>query len=109
MQDRSHAGGARKKRRHKHAARPEEPHDHFPEPEQPASPPPPRETGPLVAKFSELPGVCEQTQRALATKFQFDTMTEVQQKAIPALLAGEDVIGAARTGSGCGVLRFSGS
>jgi ATP-dependent RNA helicase DDX18/HAS1 len=30
----------------------------------------------------------------------FDTMTEIQQRAIPPLLAGRDVLGAAKTGSG---------
>jgi superfamily II DNA/RNA helicase len=30
----------------------------------------------------------------------FDTMTEIQQRAIPPLMAGRDVLGAAKTGSG---------
>lgn len=41
----------------------------------------------------------EQTQRGLKD-MGFDTMTPVQARAIPPLLAGRDVLGAARTGSG---------
>ncbi|EPS41384.1 hypothetical protein H072_4719 [Dactylellina haptotyla CBS 200.50] len=41
----------------------------------------------------------ENTQRAL-TDMGFTTMTEVQAKTIPPLLAGRDVLGAAKTGSG---------
>jgi len=48
--------------------------------------------------FSSLE-LSEPTSRALAD-MGFSTMTPVQAKAIPPLLAGKDVLGAARTGSG---------
>ncbi|KIM84548.1 hypothetical protein PILCRDRAFT_818120 [Piloderma croceum F 1598] len=48
--------------------------------------------------FSSLE-LSEPTTRAL-TDMGFSTMTPVQAKAIPPLLAGKDVLGAARTGSG---------
>ena len=48
--------------------------------------------------FSSL-GLSEQTNKALAD-MGFKTMTPVQAKAIPPLLAGKDVLGAAQTGSG---------
>ncbi|KAF8226078.1 DEAD-domain-containing protein [Tricholoma matsutake] len=48
--------------------------------------------------FSTLE-LSEQTTRALA-EMGFTTMTPVQAKSIPVLLAGKDVLGAARTGSG---------
>lgn len=48
--------------------------------------------------FSSLE-LSEQTTRALA-EMGFTTMTPVQAKSIPVLLAGKDVLGAARTGSG---------
>lgn len=48
--------------------------------------------------FSSL-DLSEQTNKALAD-MGFKTMTPVQAKAIPPLLAGKDVLGAARTGSG---------
>lgn len=41
----------------------------------------------------------EPTQKAI-TEMNFTKMTEVQARCIPALLAGKDVLGAARTGSG---------
>lgn len=50
------------------------------------------------AVFSSLP-LSEKTQTALK-ELQFTRMTEIQSKAIPSLLAGKDVIGAAKTGSG---------
>lgn len=48
--------------------------------------------------FSSLE-LSEHTSKALAD-MGFKTMTPVQAKAIPPLLAGKDVLGAARTGSG---------
>jgi ATP-dependent RNA helicase DDX18/HAS1 len=48
--------------------------------------------------FSTL-ALSDQTTKALA-EMGFSTMTPVQAKAIPLLLAGKDVLGAARTGSG---------
>ena len=48
--------------------------------------------------FSTL-DLSEQTSKALA-EMGFSTMTPVQAKSIPVLLAGKDVLGAARTGSG---------
>ncbi|KXT12396.1 hypothetical protein AC579_1716 [Pseudocercospora musae] len=49
-------------------------------------------------KFSEL-NLSEKTMRAIKD-MPFDTMTEIQQRGIPPLLAGRDVLGAAKTGSG---------
>ena len=48
--------------------------------------------------FSELE-LSEPTMRALE-EMGFKTMTGIQEKAIPPLLTGKDVLGAARTGSG---------
>lgn len=48
--------------------------------------------------FSSLE-LSEPTSKAIA-EMGFTTMTPVQAKAIPPLLAGRDVLGAARTGSG---------
>lgn len=48
--------------------------------------------------FSTLE-LSEPTMKAL-NDMNFSTMTPVQAKAIPPLLAGKDVLGAARTGSG---------
>lgn len=48
--------------------------------------------------FSELE-LSEPTMRALED-MGFKTMTGIQEKAIPPLLTGKDVLGAARTGSG---------
>lgn len=52
----------------------------------------------LKTKFSEL-SLSEKTQKAIAG-MGFETMTQIQQKAIEPLLAGKDVLGAAQTGSG---------
>ena len=49
-------------------------------------------------KFSEL-NLSENSMKAI-NDMGFDTMTEIQQRAIPPLLAGRDVLGAAKTGSG---------
>jgi ATP-dependent RNA helicase DDX18/HAS1 len=48
--------------------------------------------------FASMP-LTEATQSALRT-MGYETMTKIQSKAIPALLAGKDLIGAAQTGSG---------
>lgn len=48
--------------------------------------------------FSTL-NLSEPTAKALVD-MGFTTMTPVQEKCIPSLLAGKDVLGAARTGSG---------
>ena len=48
--------------------------------------------------FSEL-NLSEKTMRAIED-MNFSTMTEIQQRGIPPLLAGRDVLGAAKTGSG---------
>lgn len=51
-------------------------------------------------KFSTLEGkVCEPTLMGIKD-MGFTTMTEIQAKAIPPLLEGRDLVGAARTGSG---------
>ncbi|KAK2772324.1 ATP-dependent RNA helicase [Onygenales sp. PD_12] len=49
-------------------------------------------------KFSEV-NLSEKTMKALAD-MKFETMTEIQRRGIPPLLAGRDVLGAAKTGSG---------
>ncbi|KAE8452893.1 ATP-dependent RNA helicase [Mollisiaceae sp. DMI_Dod_QoI] len=49
-------------------------------------------------KFEEL-NLSEKTMKALAD-MKFEKMTEIQQRGIPPLLAGRDVLGAAKTGSG---------
>lgn len=51
-----------------------------------------------ASSFSSL-DLSEHTQTALS-EMGFAKMTAVQEKAIPLLLAGKDVMGAARTGSG---------
>lgn len=50
------------------------------------------------AMFKDLP-LSEKTQTALAA-LDFTRMTQIQAKAIPSALAGKDVVGAAKTGSG---------
>ncbi|RVX74862.1 ATP-dependent RNA helicase has1 [Exophiala mesophila] len=49
-------------------------------------------------KFSELK-LSEKTMQAIQ-EMGFETMTEIQRRGIPPLLAGRDVLGAAKTGSG---------
>lgn len=51
-----------------------------------------------LQKFSEL-NLSSKTQDAIK-EMGFEKMTEIQQRGIPALLAGKDVLGAAKTGSG---------
>ncbi|KAL9617055.1 MAG: hypothetical protein Q9160_008128 [Pyrenula sp. 1 TL-2023] len=48
--------------------------------------------------FNEL-GLSDKTMRAIED-MKFEKMTEIQQRGIPPLLAGRDVLGAAKTGSG---------
>lgn len=60
--------------------------------------PVPNESVPGRKPFSELE-LSEPTSRALS-EMGFTTMTPVQEKSIPPLLAGKDVLGAAQTGSG---------
>ncbi|KAI1620881.1 ATP-dependent RNA helicase HAS1 [Exophiala viscosa] len=49
-------------------------------------------------KFTDLK-LSERTMKALA-EMKFENMTEIQRRGIPPLLAGRDVLGAAKTGSG---------
>jgi ATP-dependent RNA helicase DDX18/HAS1 len=49
-------------------------------------------------KFSEL-NLSEKTMKAIE-EMKFEKMTEIQRRGIPPLLAGRDVLGAAKTGSG---------
>ncbi|AEO71915.1 uncharacterized protein THITE_2124801 [Thermothielavioides terrestris NRRL 8126] len=58
--------------------------------------PPPVSTN--AQEFSEL-GLSEKTMKAIA-EMGFTKMTEIQRRGIPPLLAGKDVLGAAKTGSG---------
>lgn len=50
------------------------------------------------SKFTDL-SLSSKTMQAIED-MKFDTMTEIQQRGIPPLLAGRDVLGAAKTGSG---------
>ncbi|KAL9069702.1 MAG: hypothetical protein Q9157_006073 [Trypethelium eluteriae] len=50
-------------------------------------------------KFSDLK-LSEKTMKAITEDMKFENMTEIQRRGIPPLLAGKDVLGAAKTGSG---------
>lgn len=50
-------------------------------------------------KFTEL-NLSDKTMKALVEDMKFENMTEIQRRGIPPLLAGRDVLGAAKTGSG---------
>eukprot|EP00659_Diplonema_papillatum_P003036 gene3036-4770_t len=52
-----------------------------------------------VTNFDEL-DLSPEVQQAMREEFKFKAMTEIQRRAIPALLAGNDVLGQAKTGSG---------
>ena len=55
-------------------------------------------TGSDPKNFKDL-NLSSKTMQAIAD-MKFETMTEIQQRGIPPLLAGRDVLGAAKTGSG---------
>lgn len=55
-------------------------------------------TGTDPKRFSDL-NLSSKTMQAIEA-MEFDEMTEIQQRGIPPLLAGRDVLGAAKTGSG---------
>ena len=55
-------------------------------------------TGPMPQTFSDL-NLSSKTMQAIE-EMKFETMTEIQQRGIPPLMAGRDVLGAAKTGSG---------
>lgn len=55
-------------------------------------------TGTAPKRFSDL-NLSSKTMQAIEG-MKFDQMTEIQQRGIPPLLAGRDVLGAAKTGSG---------
>ncbi len=55
-------------------------------------------SGAVPQKFSDL-NLSEKTMKAIED-MKFENMTEIQQRGIPPLLAGRDVLGAAKTGSG---------
>lgn len=55
--------------------------------------------GPLGGAWSRL-GLLPSVAKALESELKLDSPSEIQEKAIPAILAGEDVMFAAETGSG---------
>ena len=55
-------------------------------------------TGPDPQRFSDL-NLSAKTMEAIE-EMKFESLTEIQQRAILPLLAGRDVLGAAKTGSG---------
>ena len=55
-------------------------------------------TGPAPQKFSDL-NLSSKTMQAIED-MKFESMTKIQQRGIPPLMAGRDVLGAAKTGSG---------
>ncbi|KAK9372038.1 P-loop containing nucleoside triphosphate hydrolase protein [Lipomyces chichibuensis] len=61
--------------------------------------PSPSEVGTTPTLFTDLK-LSEPTLQALTEDMKFTTMTSVQSRTIPPLLAGRDVLGAAQTGSG---------
>lgn len=50
-------------------------------------------------KFSNLE-ICDDTKLAIKEQLKFEYMTKIQARAIPHLLKGRDLLGAAKTGSG---------
>ncbi|KAH8677687.1 ATP-dependent RNA helicase-like protein has1 [Xylariales sp. PMI_506] len=60
---------------------------------------PPTTADSSATTFAEL-NLSERTLKAIHEEMGFKTMTEIQRRAIPPLLAGRDVLGAAKTGSG---------
>ena len=56
-------------------------------------------TGSGPRNFTDL-NLSSKTMQAITEDMKFEKMTEIQQRAIPPLLAGRDVLGAAKTGSG---------
>lgn len=54
--------------------------------------------GPELQNFSDL-DLSSKTMQAIE-EMKFEQMTEIQRRGIPPLLAGKDVLGAAKTGSG---------
>ena len=53
---------------------------------------------PAPQKFSDL-NLSQKTLQAISS-MQLETMTEIQQRAIPPSMSGKDILGAAKTGSG---------
>jgi ATP-dependent RNA helicase DDX18/HAS1 len=56
-------------------------------------------TAKAPTNFSDL-NLSEKTIKAITEDMKFTEMTEIQQRSIPPLLAGRDVLGAAKTGAG---------